>query len=58
MTRYTRSMEYKIEQDQETGNFMTDTFNTIKDAITGNSAGTNTCNITGLLFMLFMILFH
>ena len=51
-------MEYKIEQDQETGNFITDAFNTIKDAITGNSAGTNNCNITGLLFMLFMILFH
>ena len=51
-------MEYKIEQDPESGNFITDTFNSIKDAITGNSAGTNTCNVTGLIFMLFMILIH
>ena len=58
VTRYTRSMEYKIEKDQDSGNFIVDTFNTIKDAITGNSAGTDSCNITGLLFTLFMILFH
>ena len=51
-------MEYKIEKDEDSGNFIVDTFNTIKDAITGNSAGTNTCNFTGLLFMLLMILFH
>ena len=56
VTRYTRSMEYKIEQDS--GNFFENAVETIKNAITGNSAGTNTANFTGLIFMLFMILFH
>ena len=56
VTRYTRSMEYKIEQDPETGNFITDTFNKIKDAF--NSAGTTTGNFTGLIFMLFLVLFY
>ena len=56
VTRYTRSMEYKIEQDPETGNFLTDAFNTIKGAITGSSASTG--NFTGLIFMLFLVLFY
>lgn len=51
-------MEYKIEQDPETGNFFQNAADKIKDVFTGNSAGTKTCDVTGLIFMLFMTLFH